>query len=99
MRRQKWRIKQRELEVIAAKNLLLPRLDLNGTYRWQGLGDDALRQRRPTVQSRAIRLQDSNGTSALGTLASGQFQEWQLGVQATMTIGFRKELSTVGTTN
>ena len=39
LRRQKWRIKQQELEVIAAKNLLMPRLDFNGTYRWLGLGD------------------------------------------------------------
>ena len=39
LRRQKWRIKQQELQVIAAKNLLMPRLDFNGTYRWLGLGD------------------------------------------------------------
>jgi len=94
LRRQKWRIKQRELEVIAAKNLLLPRVDLTGTYRWQGLGDTL-------IDSGAQRFVQSNpvqgliGTSALGNLASGQFQEWALGVQATMPIGFRKELSTV----
>jgi hypothetical protein len=35
------------------------------------------------------------GSNALQTLASGQFQEWQLGVQSTMTIGFRKELAQV----
>ena len=51
LRRQKWRIKQRELELIAAKNLLLPRLDLNGTYRWLGLGDDAVRHPRRRVRS------------------------------------------------
>lgn len=94
LRRQKWRIKQRELEVIAAKNLLLPRVDLTGTYRWQGLGETL-------IDSGARRFVESdpiaglNGTSALGTLASGQMQEWALGVQATMPIGFRKELSTV----
>lgn len=94
LRRQKWRIKQRELEVIAAKNLLLPRVDLTGTYRWQGLGETLL-------DSGARRFEESDpiagliGTSALGTLASGQMQEWALGVQATIPIGFRKELSTV----
>jgi len=105
IRRQKWRIKQRELEVIAAKNLLMPRLDVVGTYRWLGLGQtllDGNAQRFPSdatitnpAPPPATLPADLVGTSALGTLASGQFQEWQLGLQATMPIGFRKELSTV----
>ena len=40
LRRQRWRVKQRELELISAKNYLLPRLDAVGQYRWLGLGDD-----------------------------------------------------------
>ena len=40
LRRQKWSIQQQELNLIAAKNLLMPRLDVNGTYRWLGLGDE-----------------------------------------------------------
>jgi outer membrane protein TolC len=100
LRRQKWRIKQRELELIAAKNLLLPRLDLTGTYRWQGLGetllDSGARRFEEGIPSPGNPLAGQLvGTSALGTLASGQFQEWALGLQATMPIGFRKELSTV----
>ncbi len=94
LRRQKWRIKQRELELIAAKNLLLPRVDLSGTYRWLGLGQTLIDSgaRAYDVNDKAAGLLN---TSSLGTLASGQFQEWQLGVQATMPIGFRKELATV----
>ena len=38
LRRQKWRVKERELELIAAKNWLLPRLDGVARYRWSGLG-------------------------------------------------------------
>jgi outer membrane protein TolC len=93
LRRQKWQIKRREMELIAAKNQLLPRLDLNGTYRWLGLGDNLIGRRDNQF--------DPNdpfsltGSYALQTLASGQFQEWQLGAQATMTIGFRKELAVV----
>ena len=34
LRRQRWSVKQRELELIAAKNYLLPRLDAVGQYRW-----------------------------------------------------------------
>ena len=39
LRAEKWIVKQRELELIAAKNFLLPRLDLVGQYRWLGMGN------------------------------------------------------------
>lgn len=93
LRRQRWRIKEAELQLIAAKNLILPRVDLNGTYRWLGLGDN-LFGRRDFVFSPSDPFA-LTGSSALQTLASGQFQEWQLGVQSTMTVGFRRELATV----
>jgi outer membrane protein TolC len=91
LRRRKWRIKQRELEIIAAKNLLLPHLDTNGTYRWLGLGDTPL-----GTKPEAISPNDqptSTDSNALQTLTSDQFQEWQLGAQTTMTIGFHRELA------
>jgi outer membrane protein TolC len=34
LRRQKWVIKQRELQLVAARNFLLPRLDAVADYRW-----------------------------------------------------------------
>ncbi len=40
IRKEKWLVKRRELELIAARNLMLPRLDAVGRYRWLGLGDD-----------------------------------------------------------
>ncbi|HEX3726025.1 MAG TPA: TolC family protein [Pirellulales bacterium] len=92
LRRQKWRIKQRELELIAAKSLMLPRLDLNGTYRWLADGDNLFGSGVYNQNPGGPLLQ---GTSSLATLASGQFQEWQLGAQMTMTVGFRKELAQV----
>lgn len=98
LRRQKWRIKQRELELIAAKNLLLPRVDLNGTYRWQGLGDTLFGNNAENTKNiNPINPADGllAGTSSLGNVASGQFQEWQLGLQSTLTLGFRKEMATV----
>ena len=54
LRRQKWRVKETELELIAAKNFLLPRLDAVGQYRWRGLGDDLLVRRRaqPPIRQR-----------------------------------------------
>ena len=40
LRQQKWIVKRRELELIAAKNFLLPKLDFVAQYRWLGLGND-----------------------------------------------------------
>ena len=42
LRRSKWRVKQRELELIATKNHLLPRLDAFGRYRFLGFGDQLI---------------------------------------------------------
>ncbi len=38
VRRQKWSIKRRELELIAARQNRRPRLDALTQYRWRGLG-------------------------------------------------------------
>jgi outer membrane protein TolC len=38
LRKQRWVIKQRELELIANKNFLMPQLDLIGRYRYRGFG-------------------------------------------------------------
>ncbi len=92
LRRQKWRIKQQELQVIAAKNLLMPRLDMNGTYRWLGDGDRLFGTNAYNPDPNGNLL---NGSSSFATLASGQFQEWQLGLQSTVSLGFRKELATL----
>jgi len=82
LRRQKWQIKRSEMELIAAKNHLLPRLDAVGRYRWLGLGD---------------RLIDSNNSvsNAFGSMTDGEFQEWQLGFDLTIPLGFRTELAAV----
>jgi outer membrane protein TolC len=85
IRRQKWEIKRRELELIAARNFLLPRLDAVGRYRWLGLGDQLINQNDVPF--------NTTGSSAFGVLDSGNFQEWQLGLEANIPIGFRRELS------
>lgn len=93
LRQQKWRIRQRELEVVASKNLLLPRLDLTARYRWLGLGDQLINSNyRPFTGEPGSTL---DGTDAFSTLASGDFQESQLGLQFQMPLGFRRELATV----
>jgi hypothetical protein len=39
LRRQKWLIKQREIQLIAARNQLLPQVNATMLYRWLGMGD------------------------------------------------------------
>ncbi len=94
LRRQKWVIKQRELELVAAKNLLLPRLDMVGRWRFLGMGQDLINQNYDPFEA-AIRDDPLRGTDAYSTLFSGQFQEWQAGAQFLMPLGFRRELATV----
>lgn len=89
LRRQKWQIKRRETEMIAAQNQLLPQFDAVALYRWLGLGDhlfgaEGNQPRAPQV-----------GSSAINELASGDFQEWRLGAELSMPIGFRRELAGV----
>ena len=78
LRKQRWIVKRRELELSASRNFLLPQLDAVGRYRWRGFGND---------------LMGGPGgefSSAVGTLFDGKFQEWQLGMELNVPIGFRR---------
>lgn len=89
LRRQKWQIKRRELELIAARNQLLPRLDLVGRYRWLGAGDELIDPDRNGISP------FNPGSNAFESLTSGDFQEWEVGVQLNMPIGFRRGMAAV----
>lgn len=78
LRRQKCVVKKREMEYLAACNFLKPRLDVVGRYRWRGFGDDLL--------SSSGRQFDN----ALSNLFDGDFQEWDVGFEFDMPIGFRQ---------
>ena len=90
LRQQKWVVKRRELELIAAKNFLLPKLDLDAQYRWLGLGNDLLPESNNTGADFT-----QPGSNAYQSLTGGQFQEWQVGLQLNMPLGFRKEMAGV----
>jgi outer membrane protein TolC len=78
LRKQRWLVKRRELELTASRNFTLPQLDTVGRYRWRGFGND---------------LMGGPGgpfSSATETLFDGRFQEWQLGAEFSMPLGFRK---------
>lgn len=88
IRSQKWSIKRRELELIATKNNLLPRLDVGGTYRWLGGGEDLINSTNGAPLF-------GPGSSAWNVLESGDYQEWTVGAQFSMPIGFRSALAGV----
>jgi hypothetical protein len=81
LRRQGWQIRRRELELIASKNNLLPRLDAVGRYRWRGFGDTLFPHKDPPLP---------RFDNAYEDLTSGDFQEWQLGFELNVPIGFRE---------
>ncbi|HTQ38653.1 MAG TPA: TolC family protein [Pirellulales bacterium] len=89
LRQEKWRIKQMEMQLIASKNLLLPRLDVGGKYRFLGVGQDLIEQPGTPFNGNIA------GTDAFSTLASGNYQEWELSAEFSMPIGFRQPLAAV----
>ncbi len=86
LRIQKWSIKQKELELISAKNQILPQLDLVGTYRWLGVGDDLIAADRNGVRF------PSPGSRAFEELTTGDYQEVAARIEFTPApIGSRRE--------
>lgn len=88
-RRQRWLIKQRELQLIASKNFLQPRLDVVGRHRFRGLGRD-LTGGESFDQVVNSPNNNDNVSGGLADLATGHFQEWQLGVEMRMPVGMRQ---------
>jgi len=79
LRRQKWLIKRREMELLASRNFLLPDLDVVATHRWRGFGDNFLNTQN-----------NMDFHSAWDNLVQGDFQETQLGVELAFPIGNRQ---------
>ena len=90
LRRTKIRIQQNEQELIAAKNQILPEVNLSLLYRWVGVGDTLGPPQRRDVNF------PSPGSSALGELTEGDFQEAavRLDIQPN-SIGSRRELTRI----
>ncbi len=77
LRRQKWLIKRREMELIAARNFRLMRLDGVASYSFRGFGDELFGE------------SDVPNGSAFENLFEGDLQEWQVGAQLVTPIGNR----------
>ena len=79
LRRQKWNVKRRELELIAARLNRRPRLDFLGQYRWRGLGDHLIG-----------RTDDAANDNLYADITGGNYQEWVAGMELQFPVGLRQ---------
>lgn len=82
LREQALRIHKEELQLLAAKNFLLPQLDLISRYRLRGFGDD-------------LTGSGPRFASAMQDYSSMDHQEWEFGVEMQMAAGRRQALAAV----
>ncbi len=88
LNRQRWVIKQREQELIVARNQLLPQLDLRLDYTWLGMGDELAQSSRNGI------VFPFEGSTAWESLTRGNYQESRLSLQFTPPrFGARRELA------
>jgi outer membrane protein TolC len=83
LRKQDLQLKRGQLELLASRNALLPQIDLLTQYRIRGFGHD---------------LWGSNTAqfnNAVGSLTSGDFQEWQFGLEMNSPVGLRRAYNNV----
>src|SRR5208337_2043469 len=70
---------------------LLPRLDAVAKYRFLGLGNQLV-----AADSQAdTSTQQGREANALNNMLLGDYQEWTLGFEFKMPLGFRKEMAKV----
>mgnify|MGYP003124354136 CR=1 FL=1 len=90
LRQKKTRIKQEELELIAAKNQILPEVNLSVLYRYVGVGDTLGPPSGSDVDFPAA------GSSALSSLTGGNYQEGAVRLEITPpAFGARRELTRI----
>ncbi len=87
-------MKREQLGYLANKNYLLPRLDFVGKYRVRGFGNDLFGDDGfdPSV-SPGVDSQD--GSAAYATFRNGDLQEWELGMDLNIPIGYRRQMAAV----
>ncbi|QDV61508.1 Outer membrane efflux protein [Crateriforma conspicua] len=83
LRRQSIRVQQERYRLIAAKNFLLPQVDLIGRYRVRGFGDDLFGDGLDRF------------SSAFDDFYSFDHQEWQFGLEMGVPVGRRQAKAAV----
>jgi len=95
LRRQQWKIKQAELQLLASRNFLLPNFDVVGLYRFRGFGNNLIDSESDGFVNDPMNpgqpLPGSEGfQNAYENLLDGDFQEFNLGFEFSYPIGFRQ---------
>lgn len=87
LKRQRFQVRRRELELTASRNYLLPRFDVVGRYRARGLGQywGASSETDPNDPADQV-----FGNSSLENLFGGGFNEWMVGGEFSFPVGFRR---------
>jgi outer membrane protein TolC len=85
IRRQKWTIKRRELELVASRLNRRPKLDLLSQYRYRGLGDGLI----DSYDS------ENSFNSLYQNIFEGDYQEWQAGLELSYPVGMRQASAAV----
>lgn len=88
LRRQKWLVKSFELQLVAAEQLVKPRLDFVSGYQVNGFGDKLISQQ----SADGVTAEGYN--SAVTTITRGDQTSWDLGFEFSLPIGLRQALST-----
>ncbi len=88
VRRQRFNLKRREMELTAARLNRRPRLDFLGQYRFRGLGDHLI--------GGSDKEQFDN---LYGSITDGNYQEWQAGVEMELPVGLRAASAAVAHAN
>ena len=91
LRQERWIVKQHELQLAASKNFLLPRLDFDALYRFRGFGQSLIGNGNTNTIPQSV----AGFQNAYQTLLGGQFQEWQMGFNFNMPLGFRQAMAAV----
>jgi Outer membrane efflux protein len=91
LKRQRLKVQRREMELVASRNFLKPQLDATGRYRYRGFGKDLAGSAGRNSSG------DPDLDSAWGNLVAGNFQEWQLGFELDIPLGFRRAHAAVHT--
>lgn len=77
IRKQKFQVKRRDMELVAARLNYKPRFDLVSQYRWYGLGNHLIGNKDATLDN------------MYGEITGGNYQEWQAGVDLRFPVGLR----------
>ena len=91
LRRQRWVVKREQLNLLANRQQLRPSLDLVGRYRFRGFGNDLFGSQGFDASVAPGPNSNQDGSDALATFFNGDLQEWEIGADVNIPLGYRRE--------